>query len=202
MRRRSAKMPSSFVTEDATNTGVQLKCREPVVHDPQSLSAVELVRLCLSSGSETGWCEFVRRFQPVIASAIVKTLRRWTNPQPSLVDDLVQETYLKLCAGNFKALREFEFVHEKAFFGYLKVVASNVVQDHFRRCGCQKRGGGQLQEDVELISAKIPSPQDYAKKAQQMILFHRVQECLKKHTCDPHFHRNYAIFWLYFGEGF
>jgi len=195
-------MQSSLAMEGAQNTGVQLNCGQPVAHDLQALTAVELVRLCLSSGSEAGWCEFVRRFQPVIASAIVKTLRRWTNPQPSLVDDLVQETYLKLCVGNFKALREFEFVHEMALYGYLKIIASNVVQDHFRRCGCQKRGGGQFQEDVELMSAKIPSPVDYAKRAQQMVLFHRIQECLKKRTFDPHFRRNYAIFWLYFGEGF
>ena len=110
--------------------------------DPRELSAQELLQLCLQSGDQAAWLEFVRRFQPLIAGVVIKTIRHWTNPTPALVDDLVQDTYLKLCVNNFRALREFDFQHDHALFGFLKKVASNVVQDHFRSSYSQKRGCG------------------------------------------------------------
>ena len=187
---------------DTTAPAYQAPCRRSLISDLPRLTAVELVRLCLSSRDEAGWCEFVRRFQPLMASVIAKTLRRWMQPQRSLIDDLVQETYLKLCAGNFKALREFHFVHDKALLGYLRVVASNVVQDHFRNRYCQKRGSGKVEENSELLTSGIPSGEDFAEKAHQTILLGRIRKCLKTQSSDPHFSRNWTIFWLYFEKGY
>jgi len=187
---------------DIVMPGGRALCRRSPATDLQTLAAVELVRLCLSSQAETAWCEFVRRFQPLIAAVIVKTLRRWTQPQASLIDDLVQETYLKLCASKFKALREFNFVHDKALFGYLRVVASNVVQDHFRNRYCQKRGSGKVEENSELLTSGIPSGEDFAEKAHQTLLVGRIRNCLKTQSSDPHFSRNWTIFWLYFEKGY
>ena len=104
----------------------------------QSAGLHFLLSLCLRSRDEALWTEFIRRTQPVIAGVIVKAIRHWTNPYPAVVDDLVQETYLKLCANDFKCLREFVCNHENALYGFLKVVASHVVHDHFRNSYSQK----------------------------------------------------------------
>ena len=81
---------------------------------------------------------------------------RWTEVSPGLVDDLVQNTFLKLCADNFKALREFEFRHEHALTGFLKVVASNVVRDHLRSSLSQKHGNGKaISAGLEETNGKI-----------------------------------------------
>jgi len=180
----------------------QKHCRRRLALDSQELTAVELLRQCITSGDQAGWCELIRRLQPLIASVIVKTLCRWSRPQPHLVDDLVQETYLKLCADNFKALRKVHFAHDRALFGFLKVVASNVVQDHFRNRCSQKRGGGKVEEDLEALTAGVPSREDFVERAQHAILLSRVQESLKRQLSDSHFVRNYAIFRLYFEDGF
>ena len=169
--------------------------------DLQQVSASELLRLCLDSRQADAWSEFVRRSQPVIAVTVIRSIRRWTNPLPQTVDDLVQETYLKLCMGDFKALRKFEFLHEQALWGYLRVVASNVVQDHFRNRLCRKRGSGKVEENSELLTSGIPSPENFAEKMEQRILLGRIRNCLKTHSSDAHFSRNYAIFWLYFEKG-
>jgi RNA polymerase sigma-70 factor (ECF subfamily) len=169
--------------------------------DTKQLSVAELVRRCLAGNDEAAWYEFVRRFQPLIATVIVKTLRRWTNPQPALVDDLVQECYLKLCAGNFKALRQFDFLHENSFLGYLKVVASNVVQDYCRHRYCLKRGSGKTEEALEPFTISIPAAQDFAEQAQNNVLRDQIRRHLAEDSSDPQFSRNYAIFWLYFEEG-
>lgn len=169
--------------------------------EPAELTVVELVRRCLSGNDEIAWGEFVHRFQPLIACVITKTLRRWTYPQPSLIDDLVQETYLKLFADNFKALRRFEFLHDNAFLGYLKVVASNVVQDHCRSRFCLKRGSGKAEEDLETFSASVPAREDFSSKARNKVLVSQLRKYLIQASADPQFNRNYAIFWLYFEEG-
>lgn len=166
--------------------------------DPQDLSAQELLRLCLRSPEDALWQEFVRRTQPCIAGVIVKTMRRWTIPSPSLVDDLVQETCVKLFANNCKALREFECEHENALFGFLKTVASNVVHDHFRGSHSQKRGSGREEQDLEKVSATLagsaPSPD-------RNILFHQILRCLRDLTGEPNFQRDWAIFQLYYFDG-
>ncbi|HWF02041.1 MAG TPA: hypothetical protein VHA06_00050 [Candidatus Angelobacter sp.] len=74
---------------------------------------------------------------------------------PSLIDDLVQETYLKLFAGNAAALRRFVCQHENALYGFLKVVASNVVQDHFRCSYSQKRGSGRDDENIDQAGVEL-----------------------------------------------
>src|SRR5215467_3000954 len=93
----------------------------------------ELLHLCLGSEDQGLWQQFVWRTQPLIANVIINTLRRWREPTPSLVDDLIQETYLKLFANDRKALCGIKNEYENTIFGFLKVVASNVVRDHFRQ---------------------------------------------------------------------
>ena len=70
-----------------------------------------------------------------------------------VVDDLVQETYLKLCADKCRLLlRLFAIQHPEAVPGYIKTIAINVAHDHFKSLHSQKRGSGetaQLLEDFE-----------------------------------------------------
>jgi RNA polymerase sigma-70 factor, ECF subfamily len=169
--------------------------------DLRKLPAQELLQLCLQSGDQATWLEFVRRFQPLITCVIIKSIRRWTNPEPALVDDLVQDTYLKLCANNFRALREFDCQHEHALFGFLKVVASNLVQDHFRSSYSQKRGSGKEEEELDQIQIVAPSSSSFSESADRNILIREIKQCLETHAAEPNFTRDYAIFWLYYQQG-
>jgi RNA polymerase sigma-70 factor (ECF subfamily) len=161
-----------------------------------------LLSLCLYSGKDLFWAEFIRRSQPVIAGVIVKAMRRWRKPCPAVVDDLVQETYLKLCANDFKYLREFVCEHENALYGFLKVVASHVVHDHFRSSYSQKRGCGKEDDELEQISLRTPDASSSADRIQREILFHEISECFKTQAAGPNFPRDYAIFWLYYVQGY
>lgn len=169
--------------------------------DPQELSAYELVQLCLNVNDEATWTEFVRRFNPLIAGVIVKRLRRHTGniPNPSLIDDLTQDTYVKLCSNNFKPLRMFDFQHENAFFGFLKVVATNVAEDYLRSTRSQKRGQGRDDADFDEIGPAGPSTS--AEPMEQKILMDEINRCLQGHSSDPNFARDFAIFWLYYRQG-
>jgi RNA polymerase sigma-70 factor (ECF subfamily) len=169
--------------------------------DPRKLSAQELVSFCLDSQDEAGWTEFVRRFQPLIAGVVNRCVFRRLGSNPALVDDLVQETYLKLCANDYKPLRDFDFQHDNAFFGFLKVVASHVVEDHFRGSRSQKRGSGREEEDIEEVKAAAPFRSSASQPAELAILIVEIERCLSKLTSEPNFARDHAIFWLYYRQG-
>ena len=176
-------------------------CRQPLAKPISTLSIQGLLQLCLQT-DPAAWSEFVRRFQPVIASVVVKTLRRSARPNPNLVDDLVQETYLKLCANNFRALRRFTCRHDNAVAGFLKVVASNVTQDYLRGILSRKRGNGKGEDDLEKAVPRAESVLNSAAMMERELVMHQIQRCLKSQSSEPNFNRDYKIFWLYYQHGF
>jgi RNA polymerase sigma-70 factor (ECF subfamily) len=169
--------------------------------DPRKLSVQELVSYCLDSQDEAAWTEFVRRFQPHIARVVYKCVSRRERLKRDLVDDLAQETFLKLCANNFKALRGFDFQHDNAFFGFLKVVASHVVEDYFRKKLAEKHGGRVEEVDIEEVRIAVSSRPRSTQLAENVILMDQINRCLLKLASDPNFARDYAIFWLYYRQG-
>ena len=170
--------------------------------DPQELSAQELVQLCLDRNQKAAWEEFVRRYQPAIARVVTRSVRRRITPSHALVDDLVHDTYLKLMANDFRALRDFDFQHENAVFGFLKTVASNVVMDYFRNIESQKRGSGQHDVSLDEAAIFVPASRNTVQKVDREIMIHEIDEVLKTQTSEPNFVRDYCIFWLYYQHGF
>ncbi|MGB9122869.1 MAG: sigma-70 family RNA polymerase sigma factor [Candidatus Angelobacter sp.] len=164
----------------------------------EEISIRDLLHLCLSSdgqGGEVQWREFVRRTQPLIASVIINTVRRWKTPAPSLVDDLIQDTYVKLFANDKKALRATKNEHENTIFGYLKVIASNVVRDHFRQPVNKA-------DEIELSDAVLPpGPRD----RERLEFLHKKKEIkgiLETLAPSPTYERDVAIFWFFYEQGY
>jgi len=155
----------------------------------------ELLNSCLSSEDEGLWHKFVRRTQPLIAGVIINTLRRWREPSPSLVDDLVQETFLKLFANDRKALRGIRNEYENTIFGYLKVAASNVTHDHFRHPENKA-------QEIELTEASAPPVPDGFDRIEFMRLKDQIQARLESLSSSKTCLRDQAIFWLYYEQGY
>jgi len=169
--------------------------------DPRKLSTQELLQHCLDSQDQAGWTELVRRVQPVIAKVVAKSLFRRTRPGQDRVEDLVQATFEKLFDNNAKALRGFEFHDDRRFFGFLKVVASHVVDDYFRKKNAPIHGGGREEEDLDKVSAYVPSNPGLPPRAEIETLIGEIDRCLMKLSGEPNFARDYDIFWLYFRQG-
>ena len=173
--------------------------------DYRTLSVQELLRLCLESDDQAAWREFVRRVQQTTARVIRKTLirvRPWKLPTAQEIDDLVQETFLKLFANNARALREFDCRHDNALFGFVKVVASNVAHDHVRKLMSNKDGAGRDPEDLERAQHVAASGFGSPKNAERDIRMAEIQRCLERLDSDPNYARDCAIFWLYFRQGY
>lgn len=172
--------------------------------DPKKLSLQELLQLCLATQDPALWQEFICRVQPLITSIVIKTVRRcrWVSPDPALADDLSQDTFLKLCANDFRALREFHFEHENSFYGFLKTVASHVAQDYLRKAYAPKRPESLEQEDLDKISVTVPGKTSLAEDTQTQILINEIQRILEEELKnDANRARDITIFWLYYRFG-
>ena len=65
-----------------------------------SISTQELVRRCSASRNPEAWEEFVRRFHRLIATVVLRTAGKLGDSSRQTADDLIQETYLRLCKDN------------------------------------------------------------------------------------------------------
>jgi RNA polymerase sigma-70 factor, ECF subfamily len=166
------------------------------------MSTEDLVRRCTVPGEIAAWEEFVRRFHRPITTVVLRTSGRWGDCSKHTVDDLIQETYLKLCASNYRILREFEHRNIDGFSGYVKVVAANVVRDHFKSVHSKKRGSNR----VEIVSEDfVPAAGENAAGSpnamERAVLIREIQRHLDFCTAGPEHDRNCKIFWLYYRVG-
>jgi RNA polymerase sigma-70 factor (ECF subfamily) len=161
-----------------------------------SFSSQELLQECVTRADAEAWEEFVRRFQPLIAGVVARTAMRWAEVSPGLVDDLVQETYLKICTDHFRRLREFENRFEDAIYGFLKAIAYNVTMDYFKVRHATKRGS-QLLSKAEFDTALQTVAQEDSMEDQ--ILLREIEDLVERITETD---RDKLVFLLYYRQGF
>jgi len=169
--------------------------------DLSSLPANDLARLCSDAGSVEAWNEFIRRFKQPISLAILRIRRG--SPSIGLVDDLVQETFLRLCANDCRLLKNFVASEPDSIIRYLRRIAANVACDHFRSEKTRKRGGDLKRVENErgdldfLIAA--PGQENPAEKSLFMGDIDRTLQSFVPHIITE---RDITIFWLYYEQGF
>jgi len=167
-----------------------------------SLSLTEIVCLCADEGGDEAWQEFVSRIGRPISLTIMRTASLWGQPSRSLVEDLVQVTYLKLWEGGCRLLRDFAIQRPDAILGYLKKTAANATHDYFKHGHSQSSGG-----DEPHVSTSDVDPQagDQCHGSEQRIAFgiflNEIDEYLTRCLAGPDQERDRMIFWLYFRQG-
>jgi len=169
--------------------------------DYTAITLEALIRAC-AEGKAAAWQEFIRRFHRIITVTAFRAARRWGDSSPAVVDDVTQETYLKLCADRAHALCEFDSPEPDAMFAFLKVVTTNVANDYFKRLRARKRGGSQACESLEEIErqGRAAGSAVYA-SVERTLLINEVEECLSQVAPAATRERDCMIFWLYFRQG-
>jgi RNA polymerase sigma-70 factor (ECF subfamily) len=166
------------------------------------MSAEELVHACAESNDESAWEEFVSRFHRSISLSVIRTTTQWGEVPGQVVDDLIQETYLKLCADECHSLRDFAIQHPDAIPSYIKAIAANVVHDHFKSRRSQKRGAGQAQATLENIDPIAGSETFGSPRATELhILLKQIDKCVTACSAGADQERDRVIFWLYYQQG-
>lgn len=169
--------------------------------DPAGLAA--LLRNCLGAGTTAAeWEAFAERAQGPIAMAVVRGLRQFgATPTRELVDDLVQDTFVKLCTDNLAVLRRFRGERPEALVAYLKIVACNVARDHARAAVAEKRGSGRVDAPGDDVLAHAPDPASERNAADLKILLEQIDRRLASGTEVAARGRDRSIFWLYYRQG-
>jgi RNA polymerase sigma-70 factor (ECF subfamily) len=166
------------------------------------MSTVELIRACVESNDSAPWEEFVSRFDRSILLSIIRTVYQWGEAPGQVVDDLVQETYLKLCVNKCRLLLDFAIEHPDAVAGYIKTIAVNVAHDHFKALYSQKRGAGTARESLEDIDPKAGNESIGGQTAMEReILLRQIDKYLERCSEGPDQERDRLIFWLYYQQG-
>jgi RNA polymerase sigma-70 factor (ECF subfamily) len=167
-----------------------------------SMSAKELIHACAESNDGGAWEEFVVRFHRPISLSILRIAYQWGGTPQQVVDDLVQETYLKLCADKCRLLRDFAVQHPEAVPGYIKTIGVNVAHDHFKSLHSQKRDAGETVQLLEDIEPQAQSGDLGGQAAMEReVLLKQIDCCLESCSEGPDQERDRLIFWLYYQQG-
>lgn len=164
-------------------------------------STEEIVKACVESDNAEAWEEFIRRFRTLIGCVILRIARSYGEKSTAIIDDLIQETYLKVCTGGRRILRNFEPQHPEAFFGMLKATAVSVTHDYFRSRRAAKRGSGTPECQLPETDALMPSHPKGTFDIERDVLLKEI-DVLLSGISSPTAARDRDIFWLYYRQGF
>jgi RNA polymerase sigma-70 factor (ECF subfamily) len=167
------------------------------------MTVEELIRSCAESHDGAAWEEFVSRFQRPISLSIKRTACQWGKDPAQFVDDLLQETYLKLCEDRCHAVLDFARQHsEEVVLGYIKTIAINLTHDHFKSLHSQKRGAGETDQLNENFDPAAQSASFGGPAAMDRDIFLRqVNDQLQNCAAGCNQERDCLIFWFYYLQG-
>lgn len=167
-----------------------------------SLSLKEVVCLCAEPCDEEAWEELVSRIGKPIGAVIKRTAALWGDPSRTLVEDILQVTYLKLWEGGRRLLRDLAVERPEAILAYLKKTATNATHDHFKHGHSQSAGGS---EEHVSTSDVDPEARSTTRGSEDRIAFEvllkELDEYLRHGLDGPDQERDRTIFWLYFRQG-
>jgi RNA polymerase sigma-70 factor, ECF subfamily len=157
---------------------------------------VRILERCLTQGERADWELFISLAQPIIAAGVLRNVSRAERADGALVDDLVQETFLRLCAADFRALRRFRGTDPNALEAYLKTIAASITIDHFRSQSSRKKGSGKAPASLQDVAWQIGKDDEQFSELERKALLERVDKCLETQE-----RRNRKIFWLFHRQG-
>lgn len=178
-----------------------------------NLSNNQLIRLCASEPTNrNAWLEFYSRFDDRIWTVIYRECREKQvahKPQQfdQVVQDLVQDVYVRLVEKKCQALRDFQGASENSIYMYLGVIARNIVRNYLAKMKAHKRPVINKSIDDFLIDQikKDESKLVYVNGEEGFsveILKEEIDEILERCLSGQDKERNELIFKLYLYEDF
>lgn len=175
----------------------------------KELTNNQLVNLCAQEPrNRSAWFEFYARFDERIWLVIYrecnqKGLSENTVQFNQILQDLVQDVYVKLVEKNCKALKAFIGVSENSFFTYIGIIARNVVRNYLKKMGAQKRPSIEKSIDeilpIDIFKSTYVDPED---EFTLVIRKEEIEDVIDEFLKGRDKARNKLIFKLYFYEGF
>jgi RNA polymerase sigma factor (sigma-70 family) len=139
----------------------------------------------------------MQRYHPILASAATRVSRTWGRGTSDEIDDIIQEIYLRLCEDRKRIFSAFRDPRPEAAFGYLKVTATNIAHDCFRRRSALKRGADRTTSTSEISDL----PADSGDEMERRLTLGEIDQALFVHTQKDNGPRDRTVFRLYYRYG-
>lgn len=177
---------------------------------------LDLVRRCAHDPhNETLWHEFKRRYEGAIRHSVVRTLQRHNQyragESSTVVDDIVQDIYLRLLQHNCRAFKVFKGTTEVSWFWYLRVIATHITLNHLRNKNAAKRP--RIERSLDASSdfdreRKLHQGRNHGdpllttdEEIRMMELYDQINYCLDLALRGPNKARDKLLFQLHFFDG-
>jgi RNA polymerase sigma-70 factor (ECF subfamily) len=157
-------------------------------------SLAGIIRKCLETPGALEWAELIRRLQPVLARVAYRVACEWGVENASEIDDILQESFLKIGARRGELLRRLPLEDEASTLAYLKVTTANCARDYLRAKYAEKRGQDLTIRADDRIDELIPGAGSAS--LEKEILLQQIDRAL---VAPP---RDRCIFWMYYRQGF
>lgn len=117
-------------------------------------SAEEVALLEALLAGEDRWTEFVKRYERLIASCVLKVLRRYGASFSSEdLDDLIGDVWLQLLRDDMKKLRQYDAQRGFRIASFIGLVATNTTIDHLRSREVEATPLDNIMEDYVALAA-------------------------------------------------
>ncbi len=132
----------------------------------------------------------------------MKAARPYGCTDRAVLEELVQDTYLRICAENFKILRNLKAQQPAAVYALVKTVAYSTAVDEFRNLYAAKRGGQQRTVPLDSLVGSLALEKSPENQLERQMLLDRLDAYLDSVLPKSTHDRDKAIFWLHFRQGF
>lgn len=141
-----------------------------------SAEETALLKALLTERRETvrqrHWADFVKRYERLITSCVLKVLRRYGAVfSTDDLDDLVHDVWVTLLRDDMKKLRQYDAERGFRIASFIGLVATNTTIDHLRSRQAEATPLDQVMEDYVSLSAE--SPRDSVEEQQEKLLAER-----------------------------
>lgn len=144
----------------------------------------------------------MKRFHADITAAVYRAAKRWRDITSATLEELVQDTYLRLCDPEKAILQRFVPRHPGSGAAFIRVIAAHLVSDHFKSVHTQKHGEGLIQPMTgEEQAAASPSCPGGIQTIEREVLLGQIDRYLQAIASGPTFERDRQIFWYYYRHG-
>jgi len=161
----------------------------------------KLARLCAYSTEAPEWEQFVRLVSPEVALTAHRVALVWGDASRSMVNEILQDVFLKLCEHDRRILREFEDRGDDAFLKLLRVVTVSVATDHIRRLRAGKRGAVAGVPPMQApLAGRALSDSRGLRDVEWPALMAQLDRMLRSFPAKVS-QRDRNLFWLYYRQG-
>lgn len=133
---------------------------------------------------------------------MVKATRPFGCEDRSVIEDLVQDTYQRLCDNRYQALYAIKTEQSEGVFAFVKSVAYATTVDHFRKQGAAKRGGLQRPVSLNDLVSDIGTGVCPENQLETRLLLDKVSTQLEEDFTGETAKRDLSVFWLHYRQGF